>query len=125
MGTMQYVKGNIEKKKNTMSELYTTQVEILESEQYSIIAECEVTCNVLDYAEEHPFGESTATERYSEVEVEDVEILSWYRDFDCDEAMEFWIPEHLNVQEGSDGLSQETKKKIIRNAKCNIESELL
>jgi len=112
-------------KQNKMSELYTTQVEILESEQYSIVAECEVTCNVLDYAEEHPFGESTATERYSEVEVEDVEILSWYRDFNCDEEMEFWIPEHLNVHEGSDGLSQETKKKIIRDAECNIESELL
>ena len=107
-----------------MNEVYKSQVEILETEHYSIIADCEVTCNVLDYAEEHPYGNSTATERYSEVEIEDVEIVSWYRDFNCDLEMEIWIPEHLNVHKGSNGLSQETKKRIIKSAECNVLSDI-
>jgi len=107
------------------TETYKTEVEILESDHISIFADCEVTYTIVNHAEEHPYGNSTATHYYSEIEVDDVEILSWYRDFYCDKEIECWIPEHHKLHEGSDGLSKEMINKIIINAENNVESDIL
>jgi len=88
-----------------MSEKYITTIEVLQNDYYSIFAECEIT--------------------YSEIEVEDVEILCWYREFDCDPEMEQWIPEHMKFYNGSDGLNYETKQKIITTAESSIDSSIL
>ena len=108
-----------------MSEKYVNTVEVLQNEYYSIFAECEITYNVLENAETHPYGDGFATQHYSEIEVDDVDILSWYREFNCDPEMEQWIPEHMKFYSGSDGLDYETKQKIIRTAESSIDSSIL
>ena len=108
-----------------MSEKYVTEVEVLQNDYYSIFAECEITYNVLENAENHPYGDGVATQYYSEIEVEDVDILCWYRDFNCDKEMEQWIPEHMKFYDGTDGLDYETKQKIIRAAESSIDSDIL
>jgi hypothetical protein len=108
-----------------MSETYITTVEVLQNDHYSIFAECEITYSEIENAETHPYGDGVATQYYSEIEVEDVDILCWYREFDCDQEMEQWIPEHMNFYSGSDGLDYETKQKIIRTAESSIDSSIL
>jgi len=108
-----------------MSEKYITTIEVLQNDHYSIFAECEITYSEIENAETHPYGDGFATHNYSEIEVEDVEILCWYREFDCDPEMEQWIPEHMKFYSGSDGLNYETKQKIIRTAESSIDSSIL
>ena len=108
-----------------MSETYVTTIEVLQNDYYSIFAECEITYSEIENAETHPYGDGFATHNYSEIEVEDVEILCWYREFDCDPEMEQWIPEHMKFYSGSEGLNYETKQKIITTAESSIDSSIL
>ena len=100
------------------------EVEYFCCDEYTIYAKCIVEYTIIDYAEEHPYGNSTATETYSEVDIISIDIDSWYRDFDCSDAMSVWIPEHLAEYEGKH-LDRIDAKKIKRLASMEVERGII
>ncbi len=100
-----------------------TEVE-LDLEHYTIIAEVLIEYDLVDCAEEHPYGNGTATEYYTEIDIESVEIQKWYRDFG-DDKLGVWIPEHLAEYNGETGLDREDIKKIKRLATDSLECSIL
>ena len=53
-------------------------------------------------------------------DVIEVEIESWYREFDCSDELSVWIPENLKEYQGDSGLDKEDIKKIKRLAQCAL-----
>lgn len=100
-----------------------TEVE-LDLEHYTIIADVLIEYNLEDVANDHPYGDGTATEHYTELDIDSVEIQEWYRDFG-DEKLGVWIPEHLAKYDGDKGLDIEDIKKIKRLAEDKLECSIL
>jgi hypothetical protein len=102
---------------------YYTEIEI-PYEHYSLFVECEVIYNETDCNETHPYGDGYATEYYTEREVEDVNILSYYKEFNIPQELELYVPDHCKKYEGSLGLSKEERAKAQRLAECKFEESL-
>ena len=100
-----------------------TEVE-LDLEHYTIMADVLIEYNLTDCAEEHPYGNGTATEFYTEIDIDSIDIQEWYRDFG-DEKLGVWIPEHLTKYDGETGLDREDIKKIKRLAQDKLECSIL
>ena len=103
---------------------YYTEVELTEN-CYTIYAQVKVEYSIVECSDEHPYGNGTATEYYSELGDDiEVEIESWHRDFDCSNELSVWIPENLKEYQGETGLDRESIKKIKRLAECALEESL-
>ncbi len=90
---------------------------------YTIIADVLIEYDLTDCAEEHPYGNGTATEFYTEVDIESIEIQEWYRDFG--DEIGVWIPEHLTKYDKETGLDRGDIKKIKRLAQDKLECSIL
>jgi hypothetical protein len=103
---------------------YYTEIELTEN-CYTIVAQVKVEYSTVECSDEHPYGNSTATHCYTEIgDVIEVEIESWYREFDCSDELSVWIPENLKEYQGDTGLDKESIKKIKRLAECALEESL-
>ncbi len=86
----------------TKQHLETTIEVELDLHLYTIIAEVLIEYDQVDVADEHPYGNSTATQYYTELDIDSIEIQEWYRDFG--DEIGVWIPEHLTKYDKETGL---------------------